>query len=165
MIYQIFILIDQFTQFPSRAKDGYPNSVKSHLIIQFLVLKLKKKKKKKKTETLFFSEKKISLLTCKIFFQYRVIINRDFIMPPCHTSIYSCSLIRLNATLQNEGIFVCDVIEAQWMHWSDLYFDKLCLIYFTKGWNKFYFKSLFTSARILNVLGDRLELLPSVYPH
>ena len=108
MIYQIFILIDQFTQFPSQEKDGYPNSVKSHLIIQFLVLKLKKI-----TETLFFSEKKISLLTCKIFFQYRVIINRDFIMPQCHTSIYSCSLIRLNATLQNEGTFVCGVIEAQ----------------------------------------------------
>ena len=62
----------------------------------------------------------------------------------------------------NEGTFVCDVIEAQWMHWSDLYFDKLFLIYFTKDWNKFYFKSLFTLARILNVLGDRLELLPSV---
>ena len=47
MIYQIIILIDQFTQLPSREKDGYPNSVKSLLIIQFLVLKLKKKKKKK----------------------------------------------------------------------------------------------------------------------
>ena len=35
-------------------------------------------------------------------------------------------------------------------------------MYFTKDRNKFYFKSLFTLARILNVLGDRLELLPSV---
>ena len=52
MIYQIIILIDQFTQLPSREKDGYPNSVKSLLIIQFLVLKLKKI-----TETLVFSEK------------------------------------------------------------------------------------------------------------
>ena len=34
-------------------------------------------------------------------------------MPQCHKSSYSCSLIRLNATLQNEGTFVCDVIEAQ----------------------------------------------------
>ena len=48
------------------------------------------------------------------------------------------------------------------MHWSDSYFIKLCLMYFTKDRNKFYFKSLFTLARILNVLGDRLELLPSV---
>ena len=52
MIYQIIILIDLFTQLPSREKDGYPNSVKSLLIIQFLVLKLKKI-----TETLVFSEK------------------------------------------------------------------------------------------------------------
>ena len=52
MIYQIFILVDQFTQFPSREKDGYPNSVKSHLIIQFLVLK-----RKEITETFFFKKK------------------------------------------------------------------------------------------------------------
>ena len=83
-------------------------------------------------------------------------------MPHCLKSIYSCSLICFNATLQNEDTFVCDMIEAQWMHWSDLYFDKLCLIYFTKDWIKFYFKSLFTLARILNILGDQLELLPSV---
>ena len=79
-------------------------------------------------------------------------------MPQCHKSIYSCSLIRLNTTLTNEGTFVCDVIEAQWMHWSDLYI-KLCLIYFTKDWTKFYLKNLFTLARILN----DVELLPSVY--
>ena len=84
-------------------------------------------------------------------------------MPQCLKNIYSSLLICLNATLQNEDTFVCDVIEAQWMHWSDLYFDKVCLIYFAKDWNKFYFKSLFTLARIVNVLGDRLELLPSVY--
>ena len=52
VIYQIFILIDQFIQFPSREKGGYPYSVKSHLIVQFLVLKLKKI-----TETLVFPEK------------------------------------------------------------------------------------------------------------
>ena len=80
-------------------------------------------------------------------------------MPQCHKSIFSCSLIRLNTTLTNEGTFVCDVIEAQWMHWSDLYIDKLCLIYFTKDWTKFYLKNLFTLARILN----DVELLPSVY--
>ena len=34
-------------------------------------------------------------------------------MPQRLKSIYSCSLIRLNVTLQNEGTFVCDVIEAQ----------------------------------------------------
>ena len=34
-------------------------------------------------------------------------------MPQCHKNIYSCSLIRLNTTLTNEGTFVCDVIEAQ----------------------------------------------------
>ena len=45
--------MDQFTQFPMRGKDGYPNSVKSHLIIQFLGLKTGKI-----TETLVFSEKK-----------------------------------------------------------------------------------------------------------
>ena len=32
-----------FTQLPSREKDEYLNTVKSHQIIQFLVLKLKKK--------------------------------------------------------------------------------------------------------------------------
>ena len=52
VIYQIFILIDQFVQFPLREKDGHPNSVKSHLIIQILVLKLKII-----TETLVFSGK------------------------------------------------------------------------------------------------------------
>ena len=51
MIYQIFILINQFTQFPSREKYGYPNTVNSHLIIQFLGLKTGKI-----TETLVFSE-------------------------------------------------------------------------------------------------------------
>ena len=45
VIYYIFILIDQLPQFPSREKDGYPNSVKSHVIIQFLELE-------KMTETL-----------------------------------------------------------------------------------------------------------------
>ena len=88
VIYQIFILIHQFTLFPSREKDRNPNSVKSHLIIQFQVLKLKKI-----METLVFSEKD------KTFFQYRVIINRVFIMSQCHKSIYSCSLIRLNASI------------------------------------------------------------------
>ena len=83
VIYQIFILIDQFTQFPSREKGGYPNSVKSHLIVQFLVLKLKKI-----TETLI-CQKKNSLLKGIFFYQYRVIINRGFIMPQCHKSIYS----------------------------------------------------------------------------
>ena len=34
-------------------------------------------------------------------------------MPQSHKSVYTCSLICLNATLQNEGTFVCDVIEAQ----------------------------------------------------
>ena len=34
-------------------------------------------------------------------------------MPQCHNSIYACSLIRLNATLQNEDTFVIDLIEAQ----------------------------------------------------
>ena len=52
MTYQIFILIEHFTQFPLQEKDRYPDSVKSHLIIQFLVLKLKKR-----TETLVFSGK------------------------------------------------------------------------------------------------------------
>ena len=33
-------------------------------------------------------------------------------MPQCHKSIYACSLIRLNATLQNEGTFVFYVVEA-----------------------------------------------------
>ena len=65
--------------------------------------------------------------------------------------------------LYKKDTFICDVIEAQWMHWSNLYFDELCLMCFTKDWTKFYCKSLFTLARILNVLGDRLELLPSVY--
>ena len=83
-------------------------------------------------------------------------------MPQCHKSIYSCSMIRLNASLPNDGTFVCDVIEAQWILWSDLYFDQLCLIYFTKDWTKFYFKRLFTLARILIDLRDRLEFLPSV---
>ena len=43
--------MDQFIQFPSREKDGYPNSVKSHLIIQFLGLKTGKI-----TETLGFPD-------------------------------------------------------------------------------------------------------------
>ena len=38
-------------------------------------------------------------------------------------------------------------------------------MHFTKDWNKFYFKSLLALARILNALGDRLELLPSVLPN
>ena len=45
--------MDRFTQFPMRGKDGYPNFVKSHLIIQLLGLKTGKI-----TETLVFSEKK-----------------------------------------------------------------------------------------------------------
>ena len=64
-------------------------------------------------ETLVLSEKKISLSKCKIIFQYKVVINRIFIVPQCHKSIYSCSLILLNTTLTNEGAFVCDVMEAQ----------------------------------------------------
>ena len=62
-----------------------------------------------------------------------------FVMTECSKTqirltgpIYSRSLIHLNATLQNEGTFVCDVTEAQWMHLSDLYSYKLCLIYFMK---------------------------------
>ena len=34
-------------------------------------------------------------LKCKIFFHYRVIINRIFSMPQCHKRIYSCSLMRV----------------------------------------------------------------------
>ena len=53
------------------------------------------------------------------------------------------------------------------MHWSVVYFKKSFLIHFlihfTKDWNKFYFKSLLTLARLLNFLGDRLELLPTVF--
>ena len=89
-------------------------------------------------------------------FYYFIYLAKGFRMRP---KVWST----LNATLQNNDTFVCDVIEAQWMHWSELYFDQVCLIYFTKDWNKFYFKSLFTLARILNVLRDRLELLPSVH--
>ena len=64
MIRQIFILINQFTQFPSREKDGYPNSVKSHLIRQYLGLKTGKN-----NENLSFRKKK--LLNCKIFFSVK----------------------------------------------------------------------------------------------
>ena len=73
VIYQIFILIYQFTQLSYREKYGYPSSVKSHLIIQFMGLKTEIIK-----ETLVFSEKDV-FLNCKISFQYKVIINPVFI--------------------------------------------------------------------------------------
>ena len=52
VIYQIFILIDQRIKFPSREKDRYPNSVKSHLSLQFFGLK-----SGKIADNFFFSEK------------------------------------------------------------------------------------------------------------
>ena len=84
-------------------------------------------------------------------------------MTQCHMSNYSCQLIHSNGALQNEGTFVCVMINAQWTYWSDWYFDKSFLIFCIKDWNKFHFWRLRILAGILNILGDRLEHLPSAY--
>ena len=43
---------------------------------------------------------------------------------------------------------------------------KSCLVFYAgDSLNKFYYESLLTLARILNVLGDRWELLPSVHTY
>ena len=78
-------------------------------------------------------------------------------------SNYSCSLLCTIATLQNEGTFAQVMTETQWTYWSDWYSGNYYLIYFTKDWKKFYLYNFWTLAKILNILGDRLELLPRVY--
>ena len=137
---QTIILIDRLSQLRWRENDAYLYSVKSHIILPFILLKIGNNNKNVTFHS--FSSKNSVCETQKLTSWVMINVLASFIMPQYHMSKYYCSVPRTIATLHNEGTFARVTIEIQWTHLSDWYFGKILSIIFYQRLNQVLFLKL-----------------------